>query len=52
MLTIEVILAAAFDREVDLQRSPDDSLTKAAATIFKFGENKSSIPIILQSEFE
>ena len=32
-ITMEVILATAFSRDVDSQRSSDDSLTKAAASI-------------------
>ena len=34
-ITMEVILATAFSRDVDTQRSSDDSLTKAAASIFQ-----------------
>ena len=49
---MEVILAVAFDREVDLQRSKDDQLTQAAAHIFKFGRNNNPFLLVMQSEFQ
>ena len=49
---MEVILAVAFDREVDLQRSKDDQLTQAAAYIFKFGHNNNPFLLVMQSELQ
>ena len=49
---MEVILAVAFDREVDLQRSKDDHLTQAGEHISKFGRNNNPFLLVMLSEFQ
>ena len=47
--TLESILAAAFGREVDLQRGEADEATKAAREVFDTGKGKLFMTIIMLS---
>ena len=49
---MEVILAVAFDREVDLQRGKDDELTQAAAHIFKLRGKSNPLLLVVESELK